>query len=121
MLDAKNVKIQHQIPETITLQTDRNFLATILRNLLQNAAKASPNGAEIVISTEQHSAKTILTIENSGGTFTQQQFEAIVHEDSAATLSGLGLQLVATLAQKINVSIQFLSKEEGKTVVEMRF
>jgi signal transduction histidine kinase len=121
MLDAKNVKIQHQIPETITLQTDRNFLATILRNLLQNAAKASPNGSEIIISTEQHSAKTILTIENSGGTFTQQQFEAIVHEDSAATLSGLGLQLVATLAQKINVSIRFLSKEEGKTVVELRF
>lgn len=121
MLDAKNVKIQHEIPETITLQTDRNFLATILRNLLQNAVKASPNGSDIAVKVQQLSGNTILTIENSGGTFTQQQYESIIQSENAATLSGLGLQLVATLAQKINVSVLFLSNEEGKTVVELRF
>lgn len=121
MLESKNIQVHQEIAEDITLQTDRNFLQTILRNLLQNAVKASPNGGEIFIRTRKNQTHTILSIENSGGDFTQAQYESIAKEDSSANLSGLGLQLVATLAQKINVEIKFISADADKTVVELRF
>lgn|GEM_PF-1066232 len=113
--EAKKISYIQEISPDFTVVTDRNFIATIIRNLLQNAVKASLTNGIIRIYAEKAQDHCVLTIENDGGSFTQQQYEAALKDDNAANLSGLGLQLVATLAQKINVEIRF-DEPEAHTV-----
>ncbi len=55
MLSANNksIKIQNKIPEHISLEADKAMLTTIIRNLISNAIKFTPDGGEIVIEAKQ--------------------------------------------------------------------
>ncbi|MCD2423429.1 ATP-binding protein [Niabella pedocola] len=106
--DARNLVYKTEMPETLLVQTDANYLQTIIRNLLQNAIKAAPDGTVIQIEAKQAHDKTELVIKNQGAPFTQQQYEQLIsQEQSAASLSGLGLRLVDELSQKIHVKVSF--------------
>lgn len=118
---AKNITYNQKIESSI-IETDSNFLQTILRNLLQNAIKASPqNGViEIVTSSEKNSFK--LHIKNEGGSFSQQQyFQSINTDENAGSLNGLGLKLVDELSGKIGATVFFKTTTENTTWVEVLF
>ena len=106
--EAKNIVFKTALPEVLMVHTDTNYLQTIIRNLLQNAIKAAPDGTLIQIETECENEKTRLLIKNQGPAFTQQQYEQLIaQEQNAASLSGLGLRLVDELSKKIHASVSF--------------
>lgn len=47
---AKNIRLKNQAPAGLFVQADKNMLDTILRNLLTNAIKFTPQGGEVTIS-----------------------------------------------------------------------
>ncbi len=49
---SKNIHISTDITTDFDFTVDRNHLALILRNLLQNALKFTPNGGSIVFASE---------------------------------------------------------------------
>ncbi|MBO9596158.1 MAG: GHKL domain-containing protein [Niabella sp.] len=106
--DAKRIEYKTGISGELTIQTDTNYLQTIIRNLLQNAIKAAPEDSMIYLETGNLNGKTQLLIKNQGAAFTQQQYEQLIaQEQSAASLSGLGLRLVDELSQKIHANVSF--------------
>ncbi|HEV7782334.1 MAG TPA: tetratricopeptide repeat-containing sensor histidine kinase, partial [Chitinophagaceae bacterium] len=118
--EAKNIRYTRTIPENIMVKTDPYYLQTILRNLLQNAVKASPENGEIQLGTEQRPEGLIFYIQNHGGSFTQEQYKQIISsEEHAKSLNGLGLRLADELSQKIGATITFRSPETGVTRVEI--
>lgn len=119
-IDSKNVTVHQQIPDGALLDTDPDFLQIIVRNLLQNAVKASPQSAIINIDFYTSNNRPIIAIKNEGAAFTQTQYLQAIHADeNNKSLNGLGLRLVDELAGKLGASIQFSNVGENSTLVEI--
>jgi len=117
-ITAKNLSVDNQIPDLLVLDTDPYYLQTIVRNLLQNAVKASPEHGKIILRAD---AKSI-SVANEGAPFTQQQYEAVVHDsDGGKGLTGLGLKLTDELSRKINASVYFHTETAGLTIAVLKF
>lgn len=118
--EAKNITYKNLVAENIEVKTDPYYLQTIIRNLLQNAVKASPENETIEIGTKKITAGLVFYIQNKGGSFTQDQYRQIISsEESAKSLNGLGLRLSEELSQKIGASINFKPVENSSTLVEI--
>lgn len=97
-----------------TIVTDADILFTILRNLLQNAVKASPPNGKIRIAFERRGDSGMLSIYNEGGVFSQLQHEQLLQGSVQGNgLDGFGLRLIHDLSGKIGARIRFAGKEGG--------
>ena len=118
--DSKNIVYKNLIPAGLTVDTDPYYLQNIIRNLLQNAIKASPENGEIKIGNRQTDDGMVIYIKNEGSAFTQQQYQHILtSEEAVKNLNGLGLRLVAELSEKIGASINFKNTDSASTLVEI--
>ncbi|GLU51486.1 hypothetical protein Dfri01_09470 [Dyadobacter frigoris] len=119
-IDAKKVKIQNEILQSTFVKADLYYLQTVVRNLLQNAIKASWIEGVVDIEYVENKQETTLSIRNSGAPFTQEQYEQILASTENG-LSGMGLKLVDELSRKTGVSINFENKKGDSTQVNLRF
>jgi signal transduction histidine kinase len=109
-LEENEIKIVNRVPATFIQETDENFLAVILRNLLQNAVKYSDGNKLITIS----STGKQLTITNPTSQVPAESLNRGLGNtlvDSKA--SGLGLQIATDLATRIHARLFF--REESET------
>ncbi|MBZ4036368.1 hypothetical protein K6T82_16475 [Flavobacterium sp. 17A] len=108
-----HIEIVFENPENIILETDENYLKTIIRNLTGNAIKAldkTPN-AKIVWKAWQENQKNYLSITDNGPGGTQEKFKALYDQSEVIGIkSGLGLHLIRDLATAINCKIEVCSK-----------
>ncbi len=117
--ESKQISYKMNLEQNDTVYTDPYYLQTIIRNLLQNAIKASPQNGEIEIGTRNQQNDTILYIRNQGASFTQQDYLGMIaNEENTKSLNGLGLMLVEELSQKMGASVKFIGGTEG-TLVEL--
>lgn len=117
-IEAKNLVVENTVPGNTKIKSDPYFLQTITRNLLQNAIKNAPQHSVIKINFDEQT----LGIENSGGHFSQQQYETILaSREDKNSLSGLGLRLVDELSRKINASVRFVPSTEEVTYAQIHF
>ncbi|MCF0062850.1 HAMP domain-containing histidine kinase [Dyadobacter chenwenxiniae] len=107
-VDAKNLQIENNIPAQTIVKTDPNYLQAIVRNLLQNAVKASEENGSIRLGMSRESNQLTLFIENEGKAFSQADYlEILSQKDAGKGLSGLGLRLVDDLSVKTGLKIRF--------------
>jgi DNA-binding LytR/AlgR family response regulator/signal transduction histidine kinase len=103
------VQIVNKTPAELSRETDENFLSVILRNLLQNAARYTEGDAPILVQADGQE----LTITNPAGQTTAASMNARIGNgkiDSGS--SGLGLQIAADLAARIDARL-FFRGEDG--------
>jgi len=98
-------------PARITGQADA--LAVLLRNLIENAIKYTPEGGRVQASLQRASGKTRLTIEDSGPGIAPEERERVFdrfYRSSEAALaaggSGLGLAIVKSIAERHGAHLQ---------------
>lgn len=112
----ENIEIVFENPENIILETDENYLKTIIRNLTGNAIKAldkTPN-AKIIWKAWQENQKNYLSITDNGPGGTQEKFKALYDQSEVIGIkSGLGLHLIRDLATAINCKIEVCSKPDA--------
>lgn len=115
-IDAKGLKIITTGLEPVTVNSDPYFLQAIVRNLLQNAIKATPQQGIIRIGFSEKA----LSVCNEGAYFSQMDYEtAITAEASGKSLSGLGLRLVDELSGKIGAVVHFADTGGDGTCVHL--
>ncbi|CAG5016842.1 Adaptive-response sensory-kinase SasA [Dyadobacter sp. CECT 9275] len=120
-IEANQTIIENAIPEDLIIQTDEYFLQTILRNLLQNAIKASGENGEIHISYQEESSGSAIVIANTGNEFSQDDYEsALVMDLLHQGLNGLGLKLVDELSVRIGARVSF-SRLNSRTLATILF
>jgi len=103
-LEEQSIRIDCRVPGSFIQDTDENFLAVIIRNLLQNAAKYSDGNKLITIT----SSAQKLTITNPSSKAAAESLNRRLDNtkvDSSA--SGLGLQIAADLATRIHTRLFF--------------
>ena len=122
--EHKNIKITTALDLKMTVKTDFEILTIIVRNLISNAIKFTPKNGSISIT----SAPYELIISDSGVGISPEILEKIRNQDSLSSMgtdnergSGIGLQLVFNLAEKINCILKIDSEESKGTCVRIIF
>nr|WP_294787516.1 ATP-binding protein [uncultured Flavobacterium sp.] len=120
----ENIEIVFENPENIFLETDENYLKTIIRNLTGNAIKAlnkTPN-AKIVWKAWNEKQQNYLSITDNGPGGTQEKFKALYNDSEVIGIkSGLGLHLIRDLATAINCKIEVCSTPDLGTTFTLIF
>lgn len=123
---AKQISITHLIPPSLHLQCDSNHLTIIIRNLLQNAIKFTPENGKIHITCFQTSNRVYLEIHDTGiGMSVQRRkhlFEINKEPSQPGTANesgtGLGLVLVKDLMDANKGTIEVKSEvNQGTTFI----
>ena len=95
--------IQIDIPEDLTVRTDRNMLLTVLRNLLDNALKASPTSVILRSGATKDLTRTITILDNGPG----------LREGATAWGHGLGLVITRELVDKLGATLHLQNRSSG--------
>jgi PAS domain S-box-containing protein len=114
----KNITLDVDVPKSIVLNTDKNMLAAILRNILSNAIKYSKTGGRVEVIAKKEQAQVSLCIVDHGTGMTRNESRNVFDITKRVkrlgtayeTGSGLGLTLAADFAKCLNISIDLESK-----------
>ncbi len=118
---ASNVRIEFEIPSNLKLFTDKEYLKTIIRNLISNAVKVLQNVPDPKILCkvwDQNDFTQILIKDNGGGTDIEK-FRALYDDNfSIGTTKGLGMHVIRDLCKAIDCKIEVNSDiEVGETKI----
>ena len=120
---VENIGILFEDQNNIILNTDENYLKTIIRNLTGNAIKAleKTENRKIIWKAWQENEAQYLSISDNGPGGTQEQFKALYDDSEVIGIkSGLGLHLIRDLATAINCKIEVSSKPESGTTFTIK-
>jgi two-component system, sensor histidine kinase and response regulator len=115
---TKEIQIKEAIPADISIFTDANYLATVLRNLLTNAIKYSHQSGIVEISAYLQDDAVCINIEDNGIGMDKATCEKLFYlnsqlESQPGTFgeegTGLGLILSREFMEKMNGSISVIS------------
>ena len=108
--EKKRIKLQNQVPKDLELaRTDRRALEQILTNLVDNALKYSPEGADIVVGAERDAEMLRVFVRDTGPGIEQRHlprlFERFYRVDTGRSRelggTGLGLSIVKHLVEAL--------------------
>ncbi|WP_395064350.1 ATP-binding protein [Flavobacterium sp.] len=104
----EKIQISFENKDNIQINTDENYLKTIIRNLTGNAIKAL-NEIEnpiIIWKAWQENGKSYLSISDNGKGALDEQFKALYDDKEVVGIkTGLGLHLIRDLAKVIDCEI----------------
>ncbi|NCA76477.1 MAG: PAS domain S-box protein [Alphaproteobacteria bacterium] len=119
--DAKNIRLHHTILADQIVSGDESMIETILRNLVGNAIKFTPNGGSVEIEMKDGPEYNRLTVRDTGVGINPGRLGSLFQEDkiqsSKGTMeekgSGFGLLICKEFAEKMGGHIEVHS-EAGK-------
>jgi signal transduction histidine kinase len=115
----EHIKISFENPQNIQINTDENYLKTIIRNLTGNAIKALKEieNPTIIWKAWQENGQSFLSISDNGKGASDEQFKALYDEKEVTGIkTGLGLHLIRDLAKAIDCKITVDSKQNVGTI-----
>ncbi len=124
----KNIDIEFQYTEAIKITGNVSLIDILIRNLVENAVKYSPQNGHIKIRSCREKNKLLLTVEDSGPgikdedreRLTQRFFRSVETANNAEG-SGLGLSIVQRIATIHDAGIQFSKSSMGGLQVRISF
>ncbi|MEM6831907.1 MAG: tetratricopeptide repeat-containing sensor histidine kinase, partial [Bacteroidota bacterium] len=118
MAVSKNISLSCEMDESIELYTDKNATSTILRNLISNAIKFTPDGGKVAIHSQTDAANNValITVKDDGVGIPKEKLENLFKLNEKISTRGtsgergvgLGLQLV----------VEFVELNKGKIDVD---
>jgi len=115
----EQVRFEIELPESLQLVTDENYLKTILRNLTSNALKALAQTENPVIRWKANlqDNHVLIVVSDNGPGASQAAFKALYDETEVVGIkTGLGLHLVRDLAEAIDCGIRVETGSSGTAI-----
>jgi len=119
------VKVPDSLPP---LRLDPSLLEHVLSNLLDNAAKYTPEGSEIEVVAEQHRFSISLQVRDRGPGIPEDElgkifdlFHRVRQGDRNRAGTGLGLAISRGFAQAMGAEVRARNREDGGAVFEVDF
>lgn len=114
--NKKNIKLTDATPDEFIINCDVNMITTVVRNLVSNAIKFTPEGGEIKIFTEENDQEVIVSVQDSGIGIAKEDiaklFRIDVHHTTIGTSDERGTGLGLILCK------EFIDKHNGRIWVE---
>lgn len=119
--ENQQVRLENWVGENVVLCTDYQALQTILRNLLSNALKFTPEAGKITVAFSEQGRQGVISVTDTGVGIASEKLAHLfdnLHLQSEAGVRGekgvgIGLQLCYELAQQIGANLTCES-EVGK-------
>jgi|ERR1035437_2627970 signal transduction histidine kinase len=117
LVRRKAIEIVVDIPHDVEVFADTNMLQTVIRNLVSNAIKFTPQGGKITISTSfAKDMSVVFMVKDSGIGMSTDMVENLFRLD--AKISRIGLEGEAGTGLGLLLSKEFVEKHGGKLWVE---
>ena len=120
LLTDRNITIEIQLHPTLPVRADASHIRLILQNLVENAAKYTPEPGSIRIIGNTHGLSSTLIVANSGPLIPEEDRETIFERFRRGNRvgenirgHGLGLNIARELARAHGGDITYFSTEEG--------
>ncbi len=116
--EDKNIQLNVDIDDGLSVYTDKNMLNTISRNLLTNAIKFTPNNGHVKISATKKDSQVEIRYSDTGIGMKKEDIDKLFRADIMHSThgtanekgTGLGLILCKDFAEKLGGSIKVESK-----------
>lgn len=125
LIHNKKQTITYDIDVKNCAKTDSRMFGTIIRNLINNAVKFTPEGGALQLKAWQTDDRIMVSVKDNGVGMSQEKIDQLLstgHTDSTLGTSqekgsGLGLGLCMEYANRINGKLDITSREgEGTTI-----
>ena len=123
--NVKGIKLQNRLAENIQVYADKNMLDTVLRNLISNALKFTPEGGNVIISVQHNTDFVEVAVSDTGVGISQANIGKLFNIDMSHTTTGthdekgtgLGLLICKEMVEKNQGNIMIESVlDKGTTV-----
>ena len=123
-LSSKQLTIQLEHPENLTIQSDNLILETILRNLASNAIRHAKPGTVICLNSNYDGTSCCVSVTNEGDK-APERVKFLLSEVSRSTIdtkshNGFGLLICREFAEKLGGGITYTYKN-GKSTFTVNF
>jgi signal transduction histidine kinase len=127
--DKKNIQLITNVTSEDVLETDKSMINIVIRNLVQNAIKFTPEGGSVIVNFENEYGHKCIKVQDTGVGMTEKKiadlFDISTNRSSVGTAkekgSGLGLILCKELIAKVNGLIEVTSKPGMGSVFVLKF
>ncbi|WP_460766225.1 tetratricopeptide repeat-containing sensor histidine kinase [Niabella terrae] len=119
-----SIAISYNNPEAISINTDEDYLKTILYNLMINALKALKNTPHPKLEWKavNRGGNVLISITDNGPGISHEQADALYNKEAAVrTKSGLGLHIIRDLAEAIQCRIILDTGQNRETAFTLIF
>jgi len=124
-LKDKKLKVEVYVSEEHYLDADRDQLYIVIRNLLNNAMKFTPQNGWIYISSKKQKGEVVISIRDTGIGIPESMIKKILETESHVTTdgtrgekgSGLGLKICNEIIQTNNGWIRIESESGTGTTI----
>jgi two-component system sensor histidine kinase/response regulator len=120
-LKRKNITLNVSVPTDAIVVADRNMIATVVRNLVNNSIKFSHDGGHIDISATHEEHKWLVAVSDNGIGMKQETIDKILNEDFLKSSNGtngeLGTGLGLAICRKMieyNGSTLAIASNDGE-------
>jgi signal transduction histidine kinase len=109
----KNIELRNNVDQEMSVTADQDQLDIVIRNLISNAIKFTPNAGKIILASKKANHSAIITITDTGigmdQTTVEKLFKQNIHFTTRGTQgehgSGLGLLLCKEMIERNNGKI----------------
>ncbi len=127
MADSKDIHLTSEVPKGIVLWGDRNTINTIIRNLINNSLKFTPENGSVTIGAEVVGDNGVIKVSDTGVGIPTDKLEALfrLHAKKSTWGTkgekglGLGLQLVNEFVEMNNGKIEVESEVDAGTTFKV--
>lgn len=128
LLDQKGMHLDIDVAAATKVMADVDSVKIVLRNVLDNAIKFSPEGSTLKLKSEEEGEVCELRITDQGSGMTPEQLSMVVEqsaqvskESDGGSGTGLGVRLCASFMLKNNGSFRMESEAGNGTTVILSF
>ena len=114
----KQIDIQRQIHENFFVLADKNMIALVIRNLLQNAIKFTNTGGKIIVDIKIDKELAVTSVKDNGVGISQENISKLFEINSSYTTKGTASEDGTGLG--LILCKEFLLKNNGKIWVESK-
>lgn len=127
LISGKKQTLIYDINVKSCAYTDSRMFSTIIRNLINNAVKFTPEGGKITLKAWQEANQILVSVADNGVGMSQEKIDQLMNNGNVeSTLgtsqekgSGLGLGLCLEYANRIKGSISVVSQEGNGTTITL--
>ena len=127
LVSEREVRVEHDLPESLVAKADRRRVMLVLQNLIENAAKYTPDGGTVKVRARREDGWAVVSVANSGAAIPEEAREEIFERFRRGPAvgenvrgHGLGLNIARELIRAHGGELRLVQADEGWIEFEFR-
>jgi signal transduction histidine kinase len=127
LVNDREIGVEDELPASLFAKADRRRVMLVLQNLVENAAKYTPDGGTVKIGAREEDRWAVVSVANSGAAIPEEAREEIVERFRRGPAvgenvrgHGLGLNIARELIRAHGGELRLVQADEGWIEFEFR-